>query len=56
MVVYRRDEFPDDTIYNAASRHPGGGPSAALIQTGLPDLGRLEAGFYYLWHPGVHDE
>ncbi|WP_373499989.1 signal peptide peptidase SppA [Desulfococcus sp.] len=56
VVVYRRDEFPDDTIYTTAGGLHGGRPAVSLVETGLPDLGHLAAGFYYLWYPGAsHD-
>jgi protease-4 len=50
VVVYRREEYPDDNIYNtAASEYSGGGPAMAVE---LPDwLRRPKAGFYYLWMP-----
>ena len=56
IVVYRRTEFPDDTIYNSIGAHPGGGRPTSLIQAALPGLGHLDTGFYYLWSPGVSHE
>jgi protease-4 len=53
VVVYRRTEYPDDTLYNTStSRYDGRGLS--IISLDLPpSLSRLQAGFYYLWQPGV---
>lgn len=53
VVVYRRREQADDTLYNGAAYGPaaGGPPVLAL---GLPAvISSLDAGFYYLWLPGV---
>jgi protease-4 len=51
VVVYRRVEYPDDTIYNTATtQYRGKGMS--LINLGLPDsMTSLHTGFYYLWLP-----
>jgi protease-4 len=52
VVVYRRDEYPDDTVYNAAAQ--GGRPQTALVNLGLPtEILDAGTGFYYLWSPGV---
>lgn len=53
VVVYRRTEYPDDTLYNTStSRYDGRGLS--IISLDLPpSLSRLQAGFYYLWQPGA---
>jgi protease-4 len=53
VVVYRRTEYPDDNLYNTStSRYDGRGLS--IISLDLPpSLSRLQAGFYYLWQPGV---
>lgn len=59
VVVYRRAEFPDDTIYNTAGALHGGGQPLPPVHgdlPGYPDLGRLDAGFYYLWFPGASHE
>jgi len=46
LIVYRRTEFPDDTLYNnrlsVDSR-----ASAPLVNVELP--GKWRTGFYYLW-------
>jgi len=46
VIVYRRSEFPDDTVYNnrlsAAGRQ-----DAPLVHLELP--GKWRTGFYYLW-------
>lgn len=55
VVVYRRDELPDDTIYTSPGARQGG-PSVSLQETGLPGMGHPGPGFYYLWYPGAfHD-
>jgi protease-4 len=56
VVVYRRDELPDDTIYHAPESLHGGGEPPSLVRTGLPTPGSLVPGFYYLWHPGASHE
>lgn len=59
LVVYRRTEYPDDTIYLTTDAEAGGTRPMSLVNTGLPDLsdlGRLDSGFYYLWVPGASQE
>jgi protease-4 len=53
VVVYRRQEYPDDTLYNPQSIFGGGFPPA-VVDLGLP-TGR-PAGFYYLWPAAAFDE
>ena len=52
VVVYRRNEYPDDTVYNSAAH--GGAPKPAVVDIGLPagifDNG---TGFHYLWSPAA---
>ena len=56
VVVYRRTEYPDDNLYNTStSRYSGRGLSIVSLDL-PPSLSRLQAGFYYLWQPGVMDE
>ena len=48
VVVYRRTEYPDDNLYNTATRYDEGHES--FISLDLPgSLNHLTAGFYYLW-------
>jgi protease-4 len=56
IVVYRRTDYPDDNLYNpTTSRYEGRGLS--IISLDLPaSLTSFQAGFYYLWQPGVMDE
>jgi len=55
VVVYRREKYPDDNLYNIQSRYGEGVPQ--LIDLGLPDTGFLNrAGFYYLWPSGVNGD
>lgn len=56
VVVYRRHESPDDTLYNTPAAKGGSG-DVTLLDLGLPALaGSAEAGFYYLWLPGSAGE
>lgn len=56
VVVYRRQGYPDDTLYNTAAQKGGTG-EVSLLDLGLPALtGPAEAGFYYLWLPGSAGE
>lgn len=49
VIVYRRTEYPDDNIYNTATRYGGGDVSLISVDL-LPDaLNRFRTGFYYLW-------
>jgi len=53
VIVYRRREFPDDTLYNPQTGFDGGLPPAVV------DLGHLTdrtAGFYYLWPAAAFNE
>jgi protease-4 len=52
VVVYRRNEYPDDTVYNSAAH--GGAPKPAMVDIGLP-AGILDngTGFHYLWSPAA---
>ena len=48
VVVYRRNEYPDDTVYNAGARD--GTPQPALVDLGpASDMLTTRTGFYYLW-------
>ncbi|NNL77709.1 MAG: signal peptide peptidase SppA [Desulfobacterales bacterium] len=47
VVIYRRDEYPNDNIYNTSTRNVGKG---SLISLQLPGaLNQIKTGFYYLW-------
>ncbi len=52
VVVYRRNEYPDDTVYNSGAR--GGTPKPVMVDLGLP-AGILDhgTGFHYLWSPAA---
>jgi protease-4 len=55
VVVYRRNEYPDDNFYNTQSQFSGSG--MPLVNLGLPDLEIFsQPGFYYLWPAGFHGE
>ena len=45
VVTYRRDRFPDDTVYNNASAEM---KTIAPLNVKLPGLTDMPAGFYYL--------
>ena len=48
VVVYRRNEYPDDNLYNTATRYNEG--HGSLISLDLPgSLNHITTGFYYLW-------
>ncbi|MBW1989636.1 MAG: signal peptide peptidase SppA [Deltaproteobacteria bacterium] len=48
VVVYRTQDYPNDTVYNdAAVKAPGRSPP--VVDLGLPRVNGLNAGFYYLW-------
>lgn len=56
VVVYRRTEYPDDNLYNTStSQNDGRGPSFISLEL-PPALTSMQAGFYYLWQPGVIDK
>jgi len=49
VIVYRRNEYPDDNIYNTSTRY-GGGDLPLIYVDLLPDaLNQFRTGFYYLW-------
>jgi len=53
VVVYRRGEFPDDTVYNAAGTLAGTA-KPELIHVELPvSMGELGSGFFYIWPPAA---
>ena len=51
VVVYRREKYENDTIYNMQSVWTGGDDRIVLVDLGLPaSMEReLATGFYYLW-------
>lgn len=55
VVVYRRSEYPDDNLYNTATRYEEG--HGSLISLELPgSLNHMRTGFYYLWPAAVMGE
>ena len=49
VVVYRRSQYPDDTVYNTRTSWEGG-QRMSLVDLDLPgSMSDLQAGFYYLW-------
>jgi protease-4 len=56
IVVYRRTEYPDDNLYNPSTSHYEG-RGLSIVSLELPaSLTALQAGFYYLWQPGLMDD
>ena len=52
VVVYRRNEYPDDTVYNSSAL--GDPPRPAVVDLGLLTGGfAKQTGFYYLWSPAA---
>jgi len=51
VVVYRRDEYPDDNLYNVAAA-ASGDRKPSLVNVELPEILNLTTGFYYIW-PGA---
>ena len=51
VVVYRREKYENDTIYNMQSTWTGGDERLALVDLGFLDAEKSEiaTGFYYLW-------
>jgi len=53
VVTYRRAEFPDDTVYNAAGT-TGTKTEPDLIHIDLiGSMGEMRSGFYYIWPPAA---
>jgi len=51
VVVYRREEYKNDNLYNTMSAGTGGGK---LVDFGpAASLASMKPGFYYLWSPGL---
>jgi len=51
VIIYRRTEYPDDTLYNTATASSAGdGGPVAVIDLNIPGLA---SGFYYLWPPAA---
>ncbi len=47
LVVYRRDSFPNDNIYNMST---SAGPDKPLVDTGaIGRMATMQSGFYYVW-------
>jgi protease IV len=53
VVVYRRSEYPNDTIYNNHTSIEPGIPQARLLE--LLEPAALTPGFHYLWPAAVWD-
>jgi protease-4 len=55
VVIYRRTEYPNDTMYNTITAATGS--RSALVGPILPEwLNTPSAGFHYLWLPGRQEE
>ena len=56
VIVYRRTEFANDTIYNPVTTQAAG-PGSPLVDTGMfGQLANLQPGFYYLWPSAIGSE
>ena len=56
VIVYRRTEFANDTIYNPITTQAAG-PGSPLVDTGMfGQLANLQPGFYYLWPSAIGSE
>jgi protease IV len=56
LVVYRRNEYANDTVYNP-SASAAAGSNLSLFNLELPGgMSDLSAGFYYMWIPGLDQE
>jgi protease-4 len=54
VVVYRRNRYPNDNLYNGNMSESGGNPSRSLIDLGsFNALGSLKSGFYAVWPPAL---
>jgi protease-4 len=55
VVVYRREEFANDNLYNSQTRY--GDAQVSLLDLGIPDAALFNlSGFYYLWPAGINGE
>jgi protease-4 len=55
LIVYRRDEFPEDNYYNSAAMMTDD-QKISVININLLDSLNLKAGFYYLWSGAIETE
>jgi protease-4 len=56
VVVYRRADYPNDNIYNAATSLEGSGELSMINIDLLNTLSALNAGYYYVWPPAAAAE
>ena len=49
VVVYRRAEYPNDNLYNAATSWEGSGKVSMINIDLLDNLPAMNSGFYYVW-------
>jgi protease-4 len=52
VVVYRRTEYPDDTLYNTSLSAYGADGFSSIFPNLSEAVSTLHTGFYYLWFPG----
>jgi protease-4 len=55
LVVYRRTEYPDDNLYNTATRFGSGNLSLISVDF-LSAFSQFNTGFYYLWPSAAMNE
>ncbi len=53
VVVYRRDKYSNDNVYNMSSALHSGGSLSLLDLNFSEIIPTLNPGFYYLWAPGA---
>ena len=56
VIVYRRTEYPDDNIYNTATRFGGGDLSLISVDLLPAVLNHFHTGFYYLWPAAMTED
>jgi len=56
VIVYRRTEYPDDNIYNTATRYGGGDLSVLSVDLLPVALNQFPTGFYYLWPAAMTED
>ena len=54
VIVYRRNKYPNDNLYNTNTTMSGSGASSSLFDIGiLKSLGSTKSGFYAIWPPAL---
>jgi protease-4 len=54
VIVYRRNRYPNDNLYNTTTSVSAHGASTSLIDVGIfNSLGAAKSGFYAIWAPAL---